>query len=151
MSRPRRMGPHNDEPAGTGRGGATRGCRTDGGSGRAENKGGTPDKTLSMAPPDARCVIVVDDDMSMIHALERILQLGGYMPVTFPSAEALLEKKGMAKADCLVLDVHLPGLTGFELYERLAREGTPPPVIFITAYDDEESRVQAEKAGAVAT
>ena len=86
----------------------------------------------------------------MIHALERILRLGGYMPITFPCAEAVLEQRVAANPACLVLDVHLPGLTGFELYERLAREGPPPPVIFITAYDDQESRAQAEKLGAVA-
>lgn len=84
----------------------------------------------------------------MLQALARILRLGGYEPLTFASAEAMLESGSAARAICLVLDIHLPGLTGFELYERLAGMGTPAPVIFITAYDEPESRDQAQAAGA---
>lgn len=94
--------------------------------------------------------MVVEDDASMSQALERILRLGGYAPITFSSAEALLEADGVAHAVCLVFDVHLPGLNGFELHERLRRRGAQPPVIFITAYDEPEARSQAETAGAAA-
>jgi FixJ family two-component response regulator len=103
-----------------------------------------------MSSPQGRCVVVVDDDNSMSNALARILRLGGYTPLTFTSAEALLESSSAGAAACLVLDVHLPGLTGFELYERLAGMGTKAPVIFITAYDEPESRDQAQSAGAAA-
>lgn len=101
-----------------------------------------------MLPGHGSRVVLVDDDASMSHALVRILRLGGYVPVTFDSAEALLEAGGARDAACLVFDVHLPGLTGFELYERLASTGALPPAIFITAYDEPESRSQAEALGA---
>jgi FixJ family two-component response regulator len=100
--------------------------------------------------PGTRQVIVVEDDASMSQALERILRLGGFAPRTFASAEALLAAGDAAGAACLVLDVHLPGLTGFELRERLARSGSCTPVIFITAHDEPGSRQRAERAGAAA-
>lgn len=96
------------------------------------------------------CVLLVDDDASMRHAIGRILHLGGYSPVTFDSAEALLDTGRAAEVSCLILDVHLPGLTGFELYEKLARGKRPPPVIFITAYDDPQTREAAAAFGAAA-
>jgi FixJ family two-component response regulator len=86
----------------------------------------------------------------MSNALVRMLKLAGYTPRTYASAEALLEARNAGEAACLVLDVHLPGLTGFELYEQLRRQGRMPPVIFITAYDEPESRDQAGSAGAAA-
>jgi FixJ family two-component response regulator len=99
--------------------------------------------------PKARCVVVVvEDDASMSSAIERILRLAGYAPRTFDSAESMLEAGAAAGADCLIFDVHLPGLTGFELRERVARAGRLPPVIFITAYDEPESRELAARAGA---
>jgi len=101
-----------------------------------------------MSSGNERRVVLVDDDASMSSALERMLRLAGYAPMVFASAEALLARRCAAQADCLVLDVHLPGLTGFELYEKLRREGALPPVIFITAYDEPESRQQADAAGA---
>jgi FixJ family two-component response regulator len=103
-----------------------------------------------MMSGDGRRVVLVDDDASMSCALERMLRLADYQPEVFASAEVLLQSNAIEEAACLVLDVHLPGVTGFELYERLCREGTPPPVIFITAYDDPESRAQADRAGATA-
>jgi FixJ family two-component response regulator len=103
-----------------------------------------------MSSPNGRCVVVVDDDASMSQALERILRLGGYAPITFSSAEALLEAGDAKRAVCLVLDVHLPGLSGFELYDRLASMGAQPPVIFMTAYDEPKMRGAAKSAGAAA-
>ena len=103
-----------------------------------------------MSSGDGSCVVVVDDDASMLQALARILRLGGYEPLTFPTAEAMLESSSAARAVLLVLDVHLPGLTGFELYKRLSGRGSHTPVIFITAYDEQESRDQARAAGAAA-
>lgn len=103
-----------------------------------------------MPTGECRRIVLVDDDASMSSALERMLRIAGYAPVTFASAEAALGTGRACQAACLVLDVNLPGLTGFELYERLRRDGSPPPVIFITAYDEPEGRAQAGKAGAVA-
>jgi FixJ family two-component response regulator len=99
---------------------------------------------------ESRRIVVVEDDASMSHAIDRILRLAGFAPQTFDSAEKMLESGAAAGAACLVFDVHLPDITGFELRERMASAGKQPPVIFITAYDEPESRSQAERAGAAA-
>ena len=95
-------------------------------------------------------MIVVEDDKSMSQALERLLRIAGYTPRTFPSAEHLIEDGCAAHAAYLVFDVQLPGMTGFELRERLVRQGNRAPVIFITAYDEPETRTEAGRAGALA-
>ena len=97
----------------------------------------------------AKRVALVEDDTSMSQALARILRLAGYQPSTFVSAEALICDGAGAKADCLVLDVQLPGMSGFELRDRLVQSGIAVPVIFITAYDDAEARALAERANAI--
>lgn len=86
----------------------------------------------------------------MTRALESVLKAAGFEAAMFSSAEALLEGRVPANAACLVLDVHLPGMTGFELYDRLAATNPPCPVIFITAYDEPAARVRSVEAGAVA-
>jgi len=96
-------------------------------------------------PNEPPRIVVVEDDASMLQALERILQAGGFTAVSFASGEAALEAD--AAADCLVLDIHLPGMSGFELYRRLARAGKEVPVIFITARDEPAVRDEAERLG----
>lgn len=86
----------------------------------------------------------------MSQALERLLRIAGYAPRAFPSAEALIESGRAADTGYLILDVQLPGMSGFELREQLVHRGHHAPVIFITAYDEPETREEAEKAGAVA-
>jgi len=101
-------------------------------------------------PGNRKNIIVVDDDEGMNQAIERLLHAAGFEVVTFDSAEAVLEAGAANDAACMVLDVHLPGLSGFELRQRLAASGATPPTIFITAYDEPEAREEAEKNGAVA-
>jgi FixJ family two-component response regulator len=84
----------------------------------------------------------------MRQALDRLLHAGGYEVVTFASAEAALEADAAATADCLVLDIHLPGMSGFELYRQLALVGNEPPAIFITAHDEPAAREEAVRLGA---
>lgn len=86
----------------------------------------------------------------MNRAMDSVLQAAGFEAAMFFSAEALLEAGVPADTACLVLDVHLPGMTGFELYDRLAATHPRRPVIFMTAYDEPAARAQSEKAGAVA-
>ena len=95
-------------------------------------------------------IVVVDDDEGMNQAIQRLLSAAGFQVVTFASAEALLAADGAKEAGSLVLDIHLPGLSGFELHRRLAQSGAAPPVIFVTAYDDPDTQTQATMAGAVA-
>jgi FixJ family two-component response regulator len=92
-------------------------------------------------------LVVVEDDGSMSQAIERILRAGGFVAAVFSSAEAALQADVTALADCLVLDVHLPGISGFELYRRLAVSGKKTPAVFITAHDGPAVREEAERLG----
>jgi FixJ family two-component response regulator len=94
-------------------------------------------------------VIIVEDDPSMCQALERILRLGGFRPLLYGSAEALLDEGVPDDVACLILDLQLPGMDGFALHERLTVAGTMPPVIFITAFDEPDARSHAARVGAV--
>jgi FixJ family two-component response regulator len=94
-------------------------------------------------------VCVVDDDESVLRALRRVLIATGFHVETFSSAEQFLDSENHDRADCLVLDVHLGGLSGLDLQERLARSGVTTPVILITAYDDARTRERARRAGVI--
>jgi two-component system response regulator FixJ len=93
-------------------------------------------------------ILVVEDDRAMREALTRILSVAGFCASGFPSAEALLESGLASEAACLVLDIHLPGISGFELHRRLVDRGLSVPVIFITGVDDEATREKAASTGA---
>jgi FixJ family two-component response regulator len=95
-------------------------------------------------------VIIVEDDPGMGKALERMLAASGYRAATFPNAESLLAANAAGGADCLVLDVQLPGLSGFELRRRLAHDAAATPVIFISGHDTPAARGEAERLGASA-
>jgi FixJ family two-component response regulator len=95
-------------------------------------------------------VCVVDDDDSILRALRRLLDATGFRVETFTSAEEFLQSEHRGRADCVVLDVHLGGLSGLDLQERLARSGAGTPVVIITAHDDVPTRERARRAGAVA-
>ena len=100
-------------------------------------------------PNEMPSIVVVEDDPSMGQAIERILRAGGFTAAVFASAEAALEAGAAEQADCLVLDIHLPGMSGFELYRRLALADKELPVIFITARDEPAVREEAERLGGV--
>ncbi|MGB8434819.1 MAG: response regulator, partial [Burkholderiales bacterium] len=96
-------------------------------------------------------VMIVEDDDSSRQAFERMLNAAGFRVESFATAEMLLESEAAASAACLVLDIHLPGMSGFELRRELGRTGgKQPAVIFITAHDDPAARAQAEALGAAA-
>lgn len=90
-------------------------------------------------------VAVVDDDVSLCHAMDRLLRAAGYQPFTYSSAEAFLQDGQRARPDCILLDIQLGGMSGFELQNLLAASGSTTPIIFITAYDDPEIREQARR------
>lgn len=92
---------------------------------------------------------VVDDDSSVLRALTRLLGTAGFTVRTFGSAEAFLAQDHSG-IDCLLLDVHLGGLSGFDVQERLVGAHASIPIIFITAFDDPVTRERALKGGAVA-
>jgi len=101
-------------------------------------------------PSGQPLVIVVEDDADMSRAMESVLNAAGFDAAMFPSGEALLEAPLPGDTACLVLDVHLPGMTGFELYDRLTSTHPRCPVIFMTAYDEPVARARSAEARAVA-
>lgn len=94
-------------------------------------------------------VAVVDDDPSMLKAAADLLDAHGASASLFTSAEEFLASGLAEQADCLLLDVHLGGLSGIELRQQLKTSRPNLPVIFMTALDDETIRQQALRAGCV--
>jgi FixJ family two-component response regulator len=100
-------------------------------------------------PTTAGLVAVVDDDAATRHSIERLLQARGYGVRTFESAEEFLESALMKSATGLVLDIHLKGMSGIELRRCLSAAESRIPVVFITAYDDDATRIEALAVGCV--
>ncbi|MBC7940248.1 MAG: response regulator [Chitinophagaceae bacterium] len=96
-----------------------------------------------------KTVVVVDDDPEMARAVSRLLKAAGFHSITFDSGEALLASGALAPAACLILDVHMPGMSGLELAERLQESGSRLPMIFITANDDPLLRERARRLDAL--
>ena len=97
----------------------------------------------------AGLVAVVDDDAAMRTSVERLLRASGYTTNAFASAEAFLRSGIADSAIGLVLDIHLGGMSGLELRRRLRDSGATIPVVFITAFDDEATRREADALGYV--
>ena len=96
-------------------------------------------------------VALVDDDQSVRRSFARLLRAAGIQAITYSSAEAFLADKKRPHFDCVVLDVQLEGMSGIELGKIIATtQGHRAPVIYITAFDDPETRTQAEAAGCAA-
>jgi len=95
-------------------------------------------------------ISVVDDDMSIRRALRRLVESAGYIVETFASAREFLDSSPAERSACLVLDIHLTGMSGFELQQRLASDRVSIPVIFITAHDDAATRERVRKSGVAA-
>ena len=93
---------------------------------------------------------VVDDDASIRRALRRLLQSAGYVVEAFASAYEFLASASRGRSACLILDIRLDGMTGFELQERLAADRSAIPIIFITAHDDAPTRERVQQTGAAA-
>ena len=92
---------------------------------------------------------IVDDDPAVRRALARLVASMGHAVRVFASPSEILSAGGTRGLDCLLLDVRLPGMDGFSLYDRLCEERRLP-VIFVTAHDDAAARTRAARAGAVA-
>ena len=94
---------------------------------------------------DVPVIAIVDDDASIRRSLLRVVQSAGYKAEAFASAREFLEWLPKNQAACLVLDVQMTEMNGFDLQDRLA-----VPIIFITAHDDASIRERIEKSGAAA-
>jgi FixJ family two-component response regulator len=95
-------------------------------------------------------VVVIEDDAGERTALGRLLYAGGFAAAPYASAEEFLASPPAETPLCLLLDIHLDGMTGLELQEQLKAEGSKIPVIMITASDDARMRDRAERSGCVA-
>jgi FixJ family two-component response regulator len=96
--------------------------------------------------PARKCSIaIVEDDASLRRALERLLCASGFEAHTFASAEEFLGSAVPESYACLILDIRLPGISGFELFDHLTASGQPRPAIFVTAQDGDSVRQRASR------
>jgi FixJ family two-component response regulator len=96
-------------------------------------------------------VSVVDDDISVRRSLDRLMRSVSLEASVFASAEEFLNSDDPCKADCLILDVRLPGMSGIELHRHLLARKCNVPTIFITAHgSDDGARLEAASDWTVA-
>jgi FixJ family two-component response regulator len=94
-------------------------------------------------------VYVIDDDVSVREGLARLIRSVGLRAELFTSANELMQHKLPPVPSCFVLDVRLPGLSGFELHAELTKSNIHIPIVFITAHGDIPMSVRAMKGGAI--
>ena len=102
------------------------------------------------AVPREIVIAVIDDEESVRRALRRLLRSAGFDVETYPTGAEFLESILKRPPDCAILDLHMPGVNGFQVQQRLAETNTRVPVIVITGHDTEESHNRALGAGACA-
>jgi FixJ family two-component response regulator len=95
-------------------------------------------------------ISIIDDDGSIRRTTTRLIESLGFRSAAFESAEMFLTSGQLHDTSCLIVDIRMPGMNGLQLQSQLAAAGCRVPTIFITAYDDKESRQRAMQAGAVA-
>lgn len=99
--------------------------------------------------PEALLVSIVEDDQFFRESMRRLMRSQGYRVEAFPSAADFLASPALSKTACLVADVHMPGMTGIELYRRLIEMEHAIPTILVTAYPNDVDRARALKDGVV--
>ena len=108
-----------------------------------------PPKTSPAAMAVEPVVYVIDDDPGIRQALARLFRSVDLRAEIFASANELMQRELPAVPSCIVLDVRLPGLSGFELHAELTKTDIHIPIIFVTAYGDIPMSVRAMKGGAI--
>ena len=96
-----------------------------------------------------RTVFVVDDDLSVLRSLERLLRAAEYDVEGYASPRAFLENAPMDRPGCVIVDLRMPELGGLDLQEELSQRGFQLPLIFLTGHGDVPSSVRAMKGGAI--
>ena len=99
--------------------------------------------------PTASLVSVVEDDEFFRESMRRLVRSLGYDVATFPLAADFLASPRLAETACLIADVHMPAMTGVELYRHLIEAGYTIPTILVTAYPDDVDRARALNDGVV--
>lgn len=98
-----------------------------------------------------RVISIIDDDVSVRRALQRLIRAAGYAVETFASAPEFFDWFSPGRTACLLLDIHLEGgANGFEVHEQLSEHQAGVPIIFITAHDDAATRERVRRSGAAA-
>lgn len=104
-------------------------------------------KLSSHVTPQGPTIVVVDDDPSILKSLARLLRSVGYTVESFASPQDCLSSWEASLPGCYVIDVQMPGMSGFELLAQLRQQGCQSPAIFITAHDSSLSRASAHQHG----
>jgi FixJ family two-component response regulator len=99
--------------------------------------------------PTTTLISIIDDDEAVREALQGLMTSMGFTVETFSSALDFLARTNIRDTSCLIVDVHMPGMTGVELHRRLVESGYAIPTILITAYPDESVRVRAMADGVI--
>jgi FixJ family two-component response regulator len=99
--------------------------------------------------PNTPVIAIVDDDHSVREALTSLVRSLGYAAIAFECAEDLLKSKRRRSVACVIADMHMPGMTGVELHQRLSASAEPIPTVLITAYPDDGARERALSAGVI--
>jgi FixJ family two-component response regulator len=97
-----------------------------------------------------RVVGIVDDEPAMLGAVDDLLRAAGYDTELFSAAEALLDRIGTSKAACLVIDIHLGGISGIELARQLVALGLTLPIIFMSGAANHAMEAAAFETGCIA-
>jgi FixJ family two-component response regulator len=97
----------------------------------------------------ATVVVVVDDDDAVRDSLKLLLETDNIEVLTYASGEEFLSEGLEIQYDCVMLDIHLPGVSGFHVLRQLVARGFRNPVILMTARPSEAVRLEAERAGAL--
>lgn len=95
-------------------------------------------------------IFIIDDDEAVRDSLRLLLECDGFEATGFTSAVAFLETARPSGADCLIVDLHMPGMDGIALLEELRRRGVNLPALVITGRPSEAVRRRARAAGALA-
>ena len=98
---------------------------------------------------NSRLVAIVDDDESIQHSLQDLIESDGLSALCFGSAEQFLDSEARSEAACLIADIRMPGMSGLKLQAQLKAERCQIPIIFITAHGDADMRIHAIREGAV--
>jgi FixJ family two-component response regulator len=93
-------------------------------------------------------ISIIDDDPSVREATRSLVRSLGYQAQAFSSAEEYLQSNHVESSSCLITDLHMPGMSGADLQDRLLADGRHIPIIFMTAYFEDRIRDQVMDAGA---
>jgi len=99
--------------------------------------------------PEAHVISVIDDSDAARNGTVRLVRSLGFIVHAFPSAQTFLHSEQLTKTRCLISDIQMPRMNGIQLHDALRERGYDIPIIFVTAYYNEEIRVEALDRGAI--